>query len=207
MLALLAKGGPLLVPIFALSIVALAIVLERLWVYLRLRLDLPAFTQEILQLAQRGQYQKALARCRAVRHPLGAVLALGLSDRSRPRATLERMMEREGEEQVERLERNLGALLVVVGVEPMLGFLGTILGLIKAFRSWEQLGADVTVSSLAAGIYQAMLTTAAGLGVAIPYFICYHLLLGWIRRQAREMSYYGNELLDVLAGSRPGGGE
>jgi biopolymer transport protein ExbB len=67
--------------------------------------------------------------------------------------------------------------------------------------SWEQLGANVTVNSLAAGIYQAMITTAAGLIVAIPYFICYHLFLGRIKRHALEMSYYGNELLDVMTGS------
>jgi len=202
MLALIIKGGPVMVPIIALSIVALAIILERLWVFSRLRVSVPAFAEEILLMAQRGQYQKAIARCREVKHPLGRLLALGVSDRARPRAQLERMLEREGEEQVERLERNLGALIVIIGVEPMLGFLGTIVGLIKAFMSWEQLGADVTINFLAGGMYQAMITTAAGLIVAIPYFICYHLLLGWIKHQAQEMSYYGNELLDVLGGGR-----
>jgi biopolymer transport protein ExbB len=130
------------------------------------------------------------------------VLSLAITERNRPREELERKMEREGEEQVERLERNLGALIVIIGVEPMLGFLGTIIGLIKAFMSWEQLGASVTVNSLAAGIYQAMITTAAGLIVAIPYFICYHLFIGRIKRHALEMSYYGNELLDVMTGSQ-----
>jgi biopolymer transport protein ExbB len=202
MWALVVKGGPIMVPIIALSVVALAIVLERLWALAKIRLNLPQFAQEILLLAQRGQYQKALLRCHEVKHPLARVLALGLTGRNRPREELERMMEREGEEQIERLERNMGALIVIIGVEPMLGFLGTIIGLIKAFMSWEQLGANVTVNSLAAGIYQAMITTAAGLIVAIPYFICYHLFLGRIKRHALEMSYYGNELLDVMSGSR-----
>jgi len=190
-----------MVPIIALSVVALAIVLDRLWALVRIRQNLPQFAEEILLLAQRGQYQKALLRCRQVKHPLARVLALGITERNRPRADLERIMEREGEEQVERLERNLGALIVIIGVEPMLGFLGTIIGLIKAFMSWEQLGSNVTVNSLASGIYQAMITTAAGLIVAIPYFICYHLFVGRIKRHALEMSYYGNELVDVLTGS------
>jgi biopolymer transport protein ExbB len=202
MWTLVLKGGPVMVPIIALSVVALAIVLERLWVLIKIRQNLPEFAQEILILAQRGQYQKALLRCREVKHPLARVLALGITERNRPRAELERIMEREGEEQIERLERNLGALIVIIGVEPMLGFLGTIVGLIKAFMSWEQLGSNVTVNSLAAGIYQAMITTAAGLIVAIPYFICYHLFLGRIKRNALEMSYYGNELIDVLTGSQ-----
>jgi biopolymer transport protein ExbB len=201
MWTLVVKGGPVMVPIIALSVVALAIVLDRLWALVRIRQNLPQFAEEILLLAQRGQYQKALLRCRQVKHPLARVLALGITERNRPRADLERIMEREGEEQVERLERNLGALIVIIGVEPMLGFLGTIIGLIKAFMSWEQLGSNVTVNSLASGIYQAMITTAAGLIVAIPYFICYHLFLGRIKRHALEMSYYGNELVDVLTGS------
>jgi len=202
MWTLVVKGGLVMVPIIALSVVALAIVLERLWVLVKIRQNLPQFAQEILILAQRGQYQKAFLRCREVKHPLARVLALGITERNRPRAELERIMEREGEEQVEKLERNLGALIVIIGVEPMLGFLGTIIGLIKAFMSWEQLGSNVTVNSLAAGIYQAMITTAAGLIVAIPYFICYHLFLGRIKRHALEMSYYGNELIDVLTGSQ-----
>jgi biopolymer transport protein ExbB len=191
-----------MVPIIALSIVALAIILERLSVLAKIRLSLPLFAQEILLLAQKGQYQKASSRCREVKHPIGRVLSLAITERNRPREELERKMEREGEEQVERLERNLGALIVIIGVEPMLGFLGTIIGLIKAFMSWEQLGASVTVNSLAAGIYQAMITTAAGLIVAIPYFICYHLFIGRIKRHALEMSYYGNELLDVVTASQ-----
>jgi len=111
-------------------------------------------------------------------------------------------MEREGEEQIQYLEGYLGALLIIIGVEPMLGFLGTIIGLIKAFMAWEQIGSNITVNALAAGIYQAMITTAAGLIVAIPGYILYHLLVGKIKSQAQEMSYYGNELIDVLSRSK-----
>jgi biopolymer transport protein ExbB len=108
------------------------------------------------------------------------------------------MMEQEGEERIQRLERFLGALIVIIGVEPMLGFLGTIIGLINAFMNWEQAGSNITVSALAAGIYQAMVTTAAGLIVSIPYFIVYHLILGKIKKHAQEMNYYGNRLVRVL---------
>ncbi len=112
---------------------------------------------------------------------------------------LERMLEREGGEQIRRLERRLPGLLVIIGVEPMLGFLGTIVGLIKAFMDWEALGANITVSTLAAGIYQAMITTAGGLIVAIPYYICYHLLLASVERHARDMSTAGDEIIGVLS--------
>ncbi len=95
-------------------------------------------------------------------------------------------------------------LLVIVGIEPMLGFLGTITGLIRAFMSWERLGADITVNALAAGIYEAMITTAAGLIIAIPYYVAYHLIADRIRAHARETSRAGDRLLDFLSG--PAGG-
>jgi biopolymer transport protein ExbB len=137
-----------------------------------------------------------------VRHPIADVFKLGILNRTLKREELEAMMEREGDEQIQYLERYLGALLIIIGVEPMLGFLGTIVGLIQAFMTWEQLGTNITVSALAAGIYQAMITTAAGLIVAIPAYILYHLIVGKIKSHAQEMSYYGNELIDILARSK-----
>jgi biopolymer transport protein ExbB len=115
------------------------------------------------------------------------------------------MMEREGDEQVQYLEQYLGALIIIIGVEPMLGFLGTIIGLIQAFMAWEQLGSNITVSALASGIYQAMITTAGGLIVAIPYYVIYHLIVGKIKSHAQEMTYYGNELIDILVRAKEGG--
>jgi biopolymer transport protein ExbB len=203
--SLIIKGGPIMIPIILLSIVGLALILERFWTLWRIRLDIPKFTQEIFLYLERGHFQRALERCEKVRHPIADVFKLGILNRTLKREEIESMMEREGDEQVQYLERYLGALLIIVGVEPMLGFLGTIVGLIQAFMTWEQLGSNITVSALAAGIYQAMITTAAGLIVAIPCFVIYHLLVGKIKNHAQEISYYGNELLDIIAGSREGG--
>ena len=203
--SLIIKGGPIMIPIILLSIVGLALILERFWTLWRIRLDIPKFTQEIFLYLERGHFQRALERCEKVRHPIADVFKLGILNRTLKREEIESMMEREGDEQVQYLERYLGALLIIVGVEPMLGFLGTIVGLIQAFMTWEQLGSNITVSALAAGIYQAMITTAAGLIVAIPCFVIYHLLVGKIKNHAQEISYYGNELLDIITGSREGG--
>ncbi len=203
--SLILKGGPVMIPIILGSIVALAIVLERLWVLWRIRLNFPKFAQEIFLFVERGHFQKALERCDRVRHPIGDVFKLGILNRTLPRRELESLMEREGEEQIQYLEKYLGALLILVGIEPMMGFLGTITGLIKAFMAWEHLGANITVSALAAGIYEAMITTAAGLIVAIPCFVMYHLLIGKIKSHAQEISYYGNELIDILEGGGEGG--
>ncbi len=203
--SLILKGGPMMIPIIGLSIIGLALILERLWVLWKIRLNLSQFAQEVFLHLERGQYQKALDRCEKVKHPIGDVFKLGILNRGLKREEIEGMMEREGEEQIQYLEQYLGALLIIIGVEPMLGFLGTIIGLIKAFMAWEQLGTNITVSALAAGIYQAMVTTAAGLAIAIPYYIIYHLIVGKIKSHAQEMSYYGNELIDILVRPKEGG--
>jgi biopolymer transport protein ExbB len=196
---LIIKGGPIMIPIILLSIIALALILERVWTLWRVRLDIGQFAQEIFLYLERGHFQKALERCGKVRHPIADVFKLGILNRLMKREELEKMLEREGDEQIHDLERYLGGLIVIIGVEPMLGFLGTIVGLIKAFMAWEQLGSNITVGALAAGIYQAMITTAAGLIIAIPYYVIYHLIVGKIKGHAQEMTYYGNELLDILA--------
>jgi biopolymer transport protein ExbB len=199
MIDLIAKGGPVMIPIILLSIVALAIILERLWRLWRIRLNISQFAEEIFLYLERGHLQKAVERCRKARHPVADLFQVGILNRNLRREELEKLMEPEGEEQIHELERYLGGLIVIIGVEPMLGFLGTITGLIRAFMTWEKLGSNITVNALAAGIYEAMITTAAGLIVAIPYYVIYHLIVGRIKGYAREMSYYGNELLDVLA--------
>ena len=200
--SLIVKGGVIMIPIILGSIAMLAIILERAWAFWKIRLNFARFSQEVFLSLERGHLQKALEQCDHVRHPIGAVFKLGIMNRSLKREDLESLMEREGEEQIQYLEHYLGALLIIIGIEPMLGFLGTIVGLIQAFMAWEQIGSNITVNALAAGIYQAMITTAAGLIVAIPGYILYHLILGKIKSQAQEMSYYGNELIDVLSRSR-----
>jgi len=203
--SLIIKGGPIMVPIILGSIIALAIILERFWTLWRIRLNISQFAQEVFLSLERGQFQKALERCERVRHPIADVFKLGILNRSLKRDEIESIMEREGDEQIQYLERYLGALLIIIGVEPMLGFLGTIIGLIQAFMAWEQLGSNITVGALAAGIYQAMITTASGLSVAIPAYILYHLIVNKIKGHAQEMTYYGNELADILARVKEGG--
>jgi biopolymer transport protein ExbB len=196
---LLIKGGPVMIPIVVLSVVGLAFIIDRAWALVRIRLDLARFSGRIFHYVKEGDYRRALQACERVRHPIGAMFRLGIRNRTADRKELEAMMEGEGEERIQRLERFLGALIVIIGVEPMLGFLGTIIGLINAFMAWEQAGSNITVSALAAGIYQAMITTATGLAVSIPYYIVYHLIQGRIKKHAQEMSYYGNRLIRVLA--------
>ena len=198
------KGGPVMIPIILGSILALAIILERSWTLWRIRLNIPKFVKEVFFHLEKGHVHEALERCKKTKHPIGVVFKMGILNNTLKREEIENIMEHEGDEQIQYLERYLGALLILIGVEPMLGFLGTILGLIRAFMSWEQLGTNITVNALAAGIYQAMITTAAGLIIAIPAYIIYHLILGKIKSHAQEMTYYGNELVALLVRVKKG---
>jgi biopolymer transport protein ExbB len=202
--SLIIKGGPVMIPIILLSIAGLAIILERLWTLWRIRINIQQFAQQVFLFVQKGHFQRALDLCETVRHPVAEVFKLGILNRNLKRDEIESMMEREGDEQIQYLEQYLGALLIIIGVEPMLGFLGTIVGLIRAFMAWEHLGSNITVSALAAGIYQAMITTAAGLSIAIPAYIVYHLIIGKIKTHAQDMTYYGNELIDILVKPKEG---
>jgi biopolymer transport protein ExbB len=196
---LIFKGGPVMIPIILLSIVALALILDRFLILWKIRLNISPFARDVFVFLERGDLQKALDRCETVRHPIGVVFKTGILNRTLKPEQIEKMMEREGEEQIRSLERYLGGLIVIIGVEPMLGFLGTITGLIRAFMTWERLGTNITVNTLAAGIYEAMITTAAGLIIAIPYYVAYHMIVSRIKRHAQEISYFGNMLIDTLA--------
>lgn len=188
-----------MVPILLGSVAALALVIERLWYFWRTRADVDAVAGEVIGRAKAGDLRGAVEAAEGTRHPVGAVLRAGLEHPESDERDIERAMEREGRRQIGFLERNLNLLLVVVGVEPLLGFLGTILGLIEAFMAWEKHSNSVTVANLAGGIYTAMITTAAGLIVAIPYFVAYHLLLGKVSRAISDLNHYGDELAGVLA--------
>lgn len=192
------QGGWVMIPIILGSVVALGFVLERMWYFLSIRLDCQRFSDDVLASVRQGRLEDAKELCRKIHHPIARVFEQGLDHADEDRDEIERIMEREGNRQIALVERNLSSLVVVIGVEPLLGFLGTILGLIQAFMVWEKFSTSVTVSTLAAGIYQAMITTAAGLIVAIPYFVIYNVFLSKVNAAARDINHYGDVLLSAL---------
>ena len=198
------KGGPVMIPIILGSLIGMAIIIDRLWVLWGLRLDTAAFAEEVFTLVKSRRITQALERCRRERHPLALVLAAGLEQRAASAAEMTQAMEKMGNRCVRQLEQHLGGLTTVIGISPLLGFLGTITGLIRAFMTWERAGANVTVSSLASGIYEAMITTAAGLIIAIPCYVVYNYLISRIKGIAHELNDYGVELVGrVHAAGQP----
>lgn len=193
------KGGIVMIPIIAGSIVGLAIVIERFFVFRGMKLDTFKFTREVFKALKANDIPAAMDLCRNTIHPLAVIYCIGIERRTLPLNRLEKILEQAGNNQIQKLERRLGALVSIVSVEPLLGFLGTITGLIRAFMSWEKAGASITVSVLASGIYEAMITTAAGLIVAIPLFICYNYFISRIKVTANELTNHGIQLLEVVA--------
>ncbi len=202
MIDIIVKGGWVMAPILLGSVVALALVMERLWFFWKIRLNTQVFADGVFSLVKQGNAKEALEICEQVRHPLAKVFKCAFEHADEEASEIERLMEREGNRQVQKVEKNLNYLVVVIGVEPLLGFLGTILGLIQAFMAWERFSTSVTVSTLAAGIYQAMITTAAGLIIAIPYYIIYNIFLSKVNNVTQDLNHYGDELVSVLSKAR-----
>jgi len=194
------KGGPVMIPILLGSVLGLAIIIEKFWSFWSIRLDASQFAKDVFSRLRTGQIDSALKLCSEnLRHPLAKVFQTGIEKRNLPPLELERILERVGTYQINGLEKYLGGLISIIGIEPLLGFLGTITGLIRAFMAWEQAGSSITVSALAGGIYEAMITTAAGLTVAVPYYLLCNYFISRIKHLSHELSNYSMELTEVIA--------
>jgi biopolymer transport protein ExbB len=177
MLEIVKAGGWLMVPIVACSVVAVAIFFERLWTLQRRRVVPSTLTSEIWELVKHNQLDsRQLARVQQS-SPLGQVLAAGLAHRHSPREVMKESIEDTGRHVVVELERYLGPLGTIAAISPLLGLLGTVSGMIRAFTAITAQGVG-NPTVLAGGIAEALVTTAAGLTVAIPSLIAYRFLRG-----------------------------
>ena len=187
-----------MIPILALSVIALAIVLAKVWTFWRFRVQADNLWRRVSLLAQEGNLASALRISQEQNSPLGRLFEEAIVHRHQERGDLTHRLERAGGDVVAGLEAYLGALATIIGVEPMLGFLGTIIGLIQAFMQWETMGDQITINALAGGIYQAMITTAAGLSVAIPYYLIHNHLVSRVGALTRLMEERTEAFVDTL---------
>jgi len=170
-------GGPLMWPIILCSIIAAAIVLERLWTLQQRRIMPPDLTRRIWQMVESGQINDKVIAALEANSPLGKLLAVGLANRYRPRAVLMERLEDAGRHVTHDLDRFLNTLGTIAYVSPLLGLLGTVTGIIKAFNAIYSGGLG-DPRALSGGISEALLTTAAGLCVAIPSYVAFRYLRG-----------------------------
>jgi biopolymer transport protein ExbB len=194
------KGGPVMIPIIFGSILGLAIIIYKFSQLLAIRMDAGKFAESVIAKVRAGRFDDAVKFCSDnIRYPLAVTLKAGIEKRDLASHEIEKALERSGNTQVNGLEKYIGGLISIIGIEPLLGFLGTITGLIKAFSSWEKAGANITVSQLAAGIYEAMITTAAGLIVAVPFYLICNFIISRIKYISYELSDSSMRLVEAIA--------
>ena len=175
MLEIVQAGGWLMLPIIACSVAAVAIVLERLWSLQRKRVLPQEVTAQVWEWVRTNQLDGKHIQLLHDSSPLGEVLAAGLLHRHSPREVLKESIEDSGRHVVHELERFLNPLGTIAAISPLLGLLGTVSGMIKAFTTITSQGVGHP-EVLAGGIAEALITTAAGLSVAIPALIAYRYL-------------------------------
>ncbi len=192
------KGGWMMVPIGLCSVVALTVFAERMISLRRSRIIPPGLNKKVANaLDESGDRRAALKACKADGSPAATVLAAGVKRLGAPAAVVEKHIEDEGARVALRLRKHLRVLQVVAAIAPLMGLLGTIFGMIRAFQtvatSADALG---KTELLAEGIYEAMITTAGGLIVAIPVLIGYHIISARIERLVMEIDALAVEFLD-----------
>lgn len=197
MLELIKAGGWVMAPIIALAIVALAIILERFWSLRRQEVLPPGLGEEVRDWARGRELDPKHIDILRRNSPLGELLAAGLDVRHRPREIIKERIEDVGRHVAHRMERFLNSLGTIAAVAPLLGLLGTVFGMIEMFLDILTAGVG-DANRLAGGIGQALISTAAGLCVAIPAVIFHRYLRGRITEYVVEMEQQATALLDAL---------
>jgi biopolymer transport protein ExbB len=189
-------------PIALGSVLALALFIEQMWSTRQARVRPPAFRTRAHALAREGRFAEAEGLCREDGSPLAHIVGAALKERGKPRAEIKEKINEVGRRQVAYLERYVDLLGTIAAVEPLMGLLGTVLGLIQAFQKVQSVaakGGGVNPSDLAGGIWAALITTAAGLLIAIPTYLGYRFLMARINTLVVDMEGDSLELAELIA--------
>jgi biopolymer transport protein ExbB len=197
MLWIMQKGGPLMYPIFACSVLALGIFLERLLTFVRVRRGTDILVREVESLVINKRIDEALIVCQRTGTPLSRILIAALRLAGRSREEIKIAVDEVGSREAAPLERYLGLLGTIATISPLLGLLGTVLGMIEAFNVISVQGVG-TPATLGGGISQALITTAAGLSVAIPVILLHKYLSSRVDRVILEMETCSLHIVDLL---------
>jgi biopolymer transport protein ExbB len=196
------KGGPLMWLILLCSVLAGAVFLERATYFHRVTIRVGEFLRGLSNLIGERRFSDALHEAAGTPGPAARVIQAALLRPEAPRGELKETVQEAGQLEVPRLERRLGLLATIAFTTPLLGLLGTVLGLIDAFVNLSTQSGYTTSTDLAAGIYQALLATAAGLVVAIPSAVAYGYLNSRVNALLHDMERAGIEIVNLLCDGR-----
>jgi len=196
------RGGILMWPIMACSVIALAITIERFFTLRRASIDTREFMDTMRQVLRQNRIQEAIEVCDENDSPVARIMKAGLLKSNRSKDDIREAIEDAGHLEIPRLERYLSALATCANIAPLLGLLGTVQGMIKAFAQIQYKRGQVNPSDLAEGISNALVTTAAGLTVAIPILVVYNYFVTRVDNMVIEMEISSAELVELLTKNR-----
>lgn len=192
------QGGILMWPIMMCSVIGLAIVIERFFVLRRADIDTREFMDVMRQVLRQNRIREAIEICDETEAPVARILKAGILKHDRSKDDIREAIEEAGRFEIPRLERHLSALATCSTIAPLLGLLGTVQGMIKAFSQIQNKRGQVNPSDLAEGIGNALITTAAGLTVAIPILVVHNYFITRVDNMVLEMELSSSELIELL---------
>jgi biopolymer transport protein ExbB len=197
MLDLFYKGGPLMYPLLVGSVLMIAVIIERAFHFIGTG-EKPKVFDRVKDLAQKGSYGRAIEIAKGERSPLFSLIRGALEMQGRPKEEIENKLSILGDGLLRRMSKNLHLLELTGKIAPMIGLLGTVLGMVEAFQKVSFMKNIVNPSILASGIWEALITTVAGLFVGIPALIAYHLYSNRVKAIAFSMKHQCEEILSVM---------
>jgi len=201
LIELVIKGGPFMYPILFCSVVSLAIFMERLWVLRRVLIIPKDFIVKVEDHVKRNKIAEAIFFCQGNSSSIARIFLAGLKNAGKGMWLVKEAIEEKGRREGVILERNIGVLLTIANLSPLLGLLGTVSGMIKTFNAISLHGVGAP-AHLAGGIAEALITTAAGLLVAIPTLVAYRFLVDKAQILIFEMEESSIRLVETMEGSK-----
>jgi len=198
LLSLTMKGGVIMIPLAILLVIAVYIFIERLLVINKAsKLD-ENFMNKIKDFIHDGKIESATALCQSIDNPIVRMIEKGISRLGRPLSDINTAIENVGNIEIAKLEKGIPWLATTAGGGPMIGFLGTVIGMIQAFYNMSQAGNNIDISMLAGGIYVAMVTTVAGLIVGVVAYFAHNYISTRVEKVVNEMEARTTEFMDLL---------
>ena len=195
---LLIKGGWIMAILGLLSVIAFYIFIERYLIISKASKEDKNFMNNIRNFILDGKLSSAKALCDTNNSPIGRMIDKGISRLGKPLNDINAAIENVGKLEISNLEKNLAGLATISGASPMLGFLGTVIGMVRAFYDMSMAGNNINIELLSKGIYQAMITTVGGLIVGITAYIFYNLLVARVQKVVNLLEIRTSEFMDLL---------
>ncbi len=198
MIELLIMGGPVMICIAIASVVACGVFLNKVFHFHRAHIDTRKFVAGVKNVLKKKSYVEAVTICSETPGPVSEVVKSGVLKHESPDDVIRKSMERAASYEVPRLEKDINMLISIAYVTPMLGFLGTVIGLMKVFIKIQEMGGVISMGDIAGGVWEALICSAAGLVVAIPAFVGYNYLQNRVQTFVVDMERSAAEIADLL---------